>query len=57
AVNTDVSAPMVQRAELTVVEDVQALMRELLALLQAERATPAARAVPPPSPLPSLKAA
>jgi len=33
-----VSAPMVQRAELTVVEDVQALMRELLALLRAESA-------------------
>ena len=54
AVNTDVSAPMVQRAELTVVEDVQALMRELLALLQAERAAPPAVSSPP---IPSLKAA
>lgn len=54
AVNTDVSAPMVQRAELTVVEDVQALMRELLALLQAEQAAaPAASSTP----IPSLKAA
>ncbi|GAB1435458.1 hypothetical protein MASR2M32_16890 [Sphaerotilus sulfidivorans] len=54
AVNTDVSAPMVQRAELTVVEDVQALMRELLALLQAERAAPPAASS---LPVPSLKAA
>jgi electron transfer flavoprotein alpha subunit len=54
AVNTDVSAPMVQRAELTVVEDVQALMRELLALLQVERTAPPAASSPP---IPSLKAA
>jgi len=54
AVNTDVSAPMVQRAELTVVEDVQALMRELLALLQVERAAPPAASS---TPIPSLKAA
>ena len=36
AVNTDRAAPMVQRAEFTVVEDVQALMREMLTLLRNE---------------------
>lgn len=34
AVNTDPSAPIAQRSELTVAEDVQALMRALLALLR-----------------------
>jgi electron transfer flavoprotein alpha subunit len=41
AVNTDISSPMVQRSELTVAEDVQALMRALLALV---RGGPAAAA-------------
>jgi electron transfer flavoprotein alpha subunit len=44
---------MVQRAELTVVEDVQALMLALLALLQAERTRPPASRTP----MPTLKAA
>jgi electron transfer flavoprotein alpha subunit len=40
AVNTDTSAPIAQRSELTVAEDVQALMRALLTLLREGR-TPA----------------
>ncbi|MCH7343455.1 FAD-binding protein [Pelomonas sp. CA6] len=36
AVNTDPAAPIVQRSELTVAEDVQALMRALLSLLRRE---------------------
>jgi electron transfer flavoprotein alpha subunit len=37
AVNTDTSAPIAQRSELTVAEDVQALMRALLTLLRGGR--------------------
>ncbi|PXW99315.1 electron transfer flavoprotein alpha subunit apoprotein [Sphaerotilus hippei] len=37
AVNTDAAAPMVRRAELTVVEDAQALMRSMLEQVRAER--------------------
>ncbi|NML18227.1 electron transfer flavoprotein subunit alpha/FixB family protein [Azohydromonas caseinilytica] len=45
AVNTDPAAPMVQRAELTVAEDVQPLMRALLTLLRGgPAAAPAAKA-------------
>jgi electron transfer flavoprotein alpha subunit len=42
AVNLDDSAPIVKRASLTLVEDAQALMRALLAKVEAARA--AARA-------------
>jgi electron transfer flavoprotein alpha subunit len=38
AVNTDTSAPIAQRSELTVAEDVQALMHALLALVRDGRA-------------------
>ncbi|NDY91764.1 electron transfer flavoprotein subunit alpha/FixB family protein [Ideonella livida] len=46
AVNTDPAAPMVQRAELTLVADVQALMQALLEQLQAEAAPDARPAAP-----------
>ncbi|WP_066343385.1 electron transfer flavoprotein subunit alpha/FixB family protein [Azohydromonas lata] len=42
AVNTDVSSPIAQRSELTVAEDVQALMRALLTLVRGGRASHAA---------------
>jgi electron transfer flavoprotein alpha subunit len=45
AVNTDPSAPIAQRSELTVAEDVQALMRALLALLRGgSSSAPASKA-------------
>lgn len=40
AVNTDPAAPIAQRSELTVVEDVQALMRALLSLVRADAQSP-----------------
>jgi hypothetical protein len=42
AVNTDTAAPIAQRSELTVAEDVQALMRALLTLVRGGRTPPAA---------------
>jgi electron transfer flavoprotein alpha subunit len=42
AVNTDTAAPIAQRSELTVAEDVQALMRALLTLVRGGRAASSA---------------
>lgn len=51
AVNTDTSAPIAQRSELTVAEDVQALMRALLALLRGGASAPAGKAAASPKTL------
>lgn len=40
AVNTDAAAPMVQRSELALIGDAQAIMRALLALVQEAKAAP-----------------
>ena len=51
AVNTDTSAPIAQRSELTVAEDVQALMRALLTLLRGGASAPAGKAAASPKTL------
>jgi electron transfer flavoprotein alpha subunit len=54
AVNTDPAAPIAQRSELTVAEDVQPLMRALLSLVHSPAS---ASSTPAPTPTPTLEMA